>query len=75
MRLRQIALIAADDRPQTCSGKEKLRAKCKPGGKLTAKIKKGTPGLRDLMKTLNIRGKAPLCKCGPEEQARPRYGE
>ena len=39
-----IALIAADDRPPTCSGKEKLRAKCKPGGKLTAKIKKGTPG-------------------------------
>ncbi len=39
-----IVLVAADDRPPTCGGKEKLKARCKPGGKLTAKIKKGTPG-------------------------------
>ncbi|RJP32678.1 MAG: hypothetical protein C4547_13235 [Phycisphaerales bacterium] len=38
-----IVLIAADDRPATCGGGEKLKARCKRGGKLTAKVKGGLP--------------------------------
>ncbi len=37
-----IVLIAADNRPTTCGGGEKLKVKCKKG-KLTAKIKGGVP--------------------------------
>jgi|GEM_PF-6285788 len=38
-----VVLIAADDRTPSCSGNERLKAKCKTGGKLKAKVRKGLP--------------------------------